>query len=204
MTLGILESIRNGWLNDIRDAIDDAVTAGKIQLYTGSRPATGASITTQTLLGTINFADPSAPNASGGILTFDADPDLEDSDAAANGTAVWARILDGDNTFVLDCDIGLSISQEGTLTSGSPTITGFSDTSKMSAGMLVSGTGIPAGATVVSVDSATQITISANATASGSNTLLVKDDADILLNDTLISQGGIIRITAGTLTAGNA
>jgi hypothetical protein len=54
----------------------------------------------------------------------------------------------------------------GNLTSGSPHITGiYPYTNGLVAGWGVSGTGILAGATIVSIDSATQITISANATA---------------------------------------
>ena len=55
---------------------------------------------------------------------------------------------------------------EGNLTSGSPQITGiYPYTSGLVVGWGVSGTGIPSGATIVSIDSATQITISANAAA---------------------------------------
>lgn len=61
----------------------------------------------------------------------------------------------------------LSITKTGNTTSGSAVISGMSDTTNLYAGLPVSGTGIPAGATIVSVDSASQITISANATANG-------------------------------------
>jgi hypothetical protein len=54
----------------------------------------------------------------------------------------------------------------GNLTSGSPVITNiYPYTSGLVVGWTVSGTGIPTGATILSIDSATQITISANATA---------------------------------------
>ncbi len=54
----------------------------------------------------------------------------------------------------------------GNLTSGSPVITNiYPYTSGLVVGWTVSGTGIPSGATILSIDSATQITISANATA---------------------------------------
>lgn len=59
----------------------------------------------------------------------------------------------------------------GNRTSGSPVITGLSvdATAELAAGILVSGTGIPAGTRVLSVDSATQITLTANA-SSGAGT----------------------------------
>jgi hypothetical protein len=56
----------------------------------------------------------------------------------------------------------------GNTTSGSPVLTGLSSTAGIQAGFPVTGTNIPAGAVVISVDSATQITISANATGTGS------------------------------------
>jgi len=56
----------------------------------------------------------------------------------------------------------------GTTTSASAVITVMSSTVGITAGMSVTGTGIPLGATVLSIVPATSITISANATASGS------------------------------------
>lgn len=60
-----------------------------------------------------------------------------------------------------------SVSITGTRTSGSAIITGITSTEFLFAGMTITGTGIPGGATIVSVDSSVQITISANATTSG-------------------------------------
>jgi hypothetical protein len=64
-----------------------------------------------------------------------------------------------------------NITRNGTTTSGSKVVTGLSGTSDLAVGMAVSGTGIPSGATISSIDSGTQITLSANATASGTNPL---------------------------------
>lgn len=58
----------------------------------------------------------------------------------------------------------------GTTTNSSAVVTPI-DTSDLEAGIGVSGTGIPGATTVLSIDSATQLTLSANATASGSPTL---------------------------------
>ncbi len=59
----------------------------------------------------------------------------------------------------------------GTTTSGSASVTGLSSTSGLAPGMIVSGTGIAAGSVILTVDTASSITLSANATASGSNSL---------------------------------
>lgn len=63
--------------------------------------------------------------------------------------------------------------QNGTTTSGSAVVTGLTDTSAIEVGDFVSGTGIAAATTVSSVDSGTQITLSANATASGTVEIVV-------------------------------
>lgn len=60
----------------------------------------------------------------------------------------------------------------GTTSSGSAIVTAIASTTGVIAGQLVLGIGIPASTTVLSVDSATQVTLSANATASNVGTTL--------------------------------
>jgi hypothetical protein len=60
-----------------------------------------------------------------------------------------------------------NVTSDVQLTAGSPVVTGIYSTDRLTPGWTITGNGIPAGATVVSVDSATQITISAAATISG-------------------------------------
>ena len=60
-----------------------------------------------------------------------------------------------------------NVTSDVQLTAGSPVVTGIYSTDRITAGWTIAGNGIPAGATVVSVDSATQVTISANATLTG-------------------------------------
>jgi hypothetical protein len=57
-------------------------------------------------------------------------------------------------------------SATGTLTSGSPTISGITSTTGINAGMIVNGTGIPSDAVVLS-KTATSVTLNQNATLSG-------------------------------------
>ncbi len=66
--------------------------------------------------------------------------------------------------------------QTGSLTSGSAVVTGLTDTSLLTVGMNVAGTGISSGTsflgiTIASIDSPTQITLSENATATSSPSL---------------------------------
>jgi hypothetical protein len=59
----------------------------------------------------------------------------------------------------------------GNTTNGSPVITGLPNTSTLITGLPVSGAGIPASATIASIDSPTQITLNMNATATAATTL---------------------------------
>jgi hypothetical protein len=66
----------------------------------------------------------------------------------------------------------VTVTATGNLTSGSNIITAIPSTTGFTVGKGVSGTGVPSGATLTSVDSTTQVHISANATASGTGVTL--------------------------------
>jgi len=104
MTVGINVTIRNARANLIRDAVDAGAGAGLFRVYDGSRPATGGAATT--LLAELTFTDPSAANASGGVLTFSAI--TADASANATGTATWGRMVDSTGAFVEDFSVGTS------------------------------------------------------------------------------------------------
>lgn len=109
MTMKFSPSLRNNRAQQIIDAIDTDSSPGTIKFYTGPQPATGAAITTKTLLGTLTFSKPCAL-AENGVISFDAI--TEDSEADASGTAVWARIADGAGAFVMDVSVGAKDSGE--------------------------------------------------------------------------------------------
>jgi len=96
----------------------------------------------------------------------------------------------------------------GTLSTGSPSVTGVSSFVGLAPGDTVSGTGIPSGTTILSVDSSTgTIVLSANATATGSETLAaanptVTRDPDLLLATTY--GRGQFAINLAPLIVGNA
>ena len=83
-----------------------------------------------------------------------------------DGTAV-------SRTTYADLWAASTIQQSGTRSSGSPTITGLSSTTNMKVGYYVGGAGIGIGTTILSVDSSSQITLSANAVSSGTATVVV-------------------------------
>ncbi len=76
--------------------------------------------------------------------------------------------------FALTWSVGAPTSiGTGTLTNGSPSVTGLSRTVGLVVGSAISGTGIPANTTIQSINGTTSITISNNATATGSESLSV-------------------------------
>lgn len=78
-----------------------------------------------------------------------------------------------------------SLTQTGTTTLDSTTITSMPNTTNISAGMTISGTGIPYGTTVLSVISSSSISITQKATASGTATFTFYTNPDsIYLNIT--------------------
>lgn len=104
MAIGLALTIRNNRLNIIRDAIDAGGAAGLLHFYTATRPATGAAITDQVLLGTVTFSYPSAPDAANAALTFSAF--TEDTSADNGGIAAWARAADSAGNFAADLSVG--------------------------------------------------------------------------------------------------
>lgn len=67
----------------------------------------------------------------------------------------------------------MTVQTSGTRISANPIITSISSTASMRAGYYVFGTGISAGTTILTVDSANQITLSAGAGSSGTDTIIV-------------------------------
>jgi len=76
--------------------VNTAASGGSLLLYTGPKPAPGGAGTT--VLGSFDLQTP-AGTVSAGVLTFTDPPDVA---VVANGTAVWARIVDSSDAWVGD------------------------------------------------------------------------------------------------------
>jgi hypothetical protein len=102
MALALNTALRTTRANAI---VTDAGSGALLKFYTATRPATGAAITSQTLLATVTFTG-SLGSVSSGVIT------LGDPAAVlpvANGTTTWARLLRSDGTtFVADFDVATS------------------------------------------------------------------------------------------------
>lgn len=125
-------------------------TAGQVYLSDGSGSGvwTGATGITTGMIS--DFATPVAP------------PGWLELDGSAVSTTTFAALFSA-----------MTVQQNGTRGSGLAFITGLSSTTHLRPGYFVFGTGIASGTTILTVDSATQITMSANASSSGTATVIV-------------------------------
>lgn len=101
MAVAYSTTLRNARLDAITTAIG---ASGKLRIYSGTRPATGGTVTT--LLAELTCNATFAPAASGGVLTLNSI--TQDSSADATGTATWARMVTSGGTFVADFNVGTS------------------------------------------------------------------------------------------------
>lgn len=101
-----------GYSIELRNAKLDANAtiignAGKLEIYAGTKPATGGA--EGTLLATFTLGSPFAPASSAGVQS----PTLPSATTgAATGTAGWARVTKADGTTaVMDLTVGTSGAQ---------------------------------------------------------------------------------------------
>jgi len=106
MSWGLSDALRNARITLVKTAIDAGSLAGLLRLYSGTKPAVGAAITTQVLQCTIAFADPCG-TVSGPTLTFDAAGSV-DGTRVDDKAITWARVVDSDGNFVADAVVSIS------------------------------------------------------------------------------------------------
>lgn len=95
-----------------------------------------------------------------------------------------------------------STNQTGTLTASSTAVTSLSDTSGLTVGMVVTGTGIPSGTTIASITSGTALVLSQNATVSGAESLTFSLASDaIYVDSTVVFEGNAFVFTGGVAGA---
>lgn len=122
MAVGVSDDVKLSVLLSIRALIDGGVSFGRIKIYNAPRPATGAAITSQTLLANIALLDPSFQDPIANSMTMNIPISTT---GLANGTAAWARITDSAGNFILDIDVGnLASSAELKISSTSITVGG--------------------------------------------------------------------------------
>ena len=100
MTTGYSVALRTAQLDPITTAVGNA---GKLQIYDGTRPATGGAATTK--LAEFTLGSPFAPGAAASVLS----PTLPGSTTGlAGSTATWFRVTTSGGTQVIDGSVSAS------------------------------------------------------------------------------------------------
>jgi hypothetical protein len=102
MTIGQTNDFKNAALEGRRDYLDLGSGVARILVYGDDepRPATGATAT-GTLLVTLELDKPSGLISAGELTLIEGD----DAIVAASGTALWARVINGNGDIAFDCDV---------------------------------------------------------------------------------------------------
>lgn len=105
MTIKLSTVVRQNRAQVLADAIDGGATPGKLRIYDGTRPAFGVPPVpgSQDLLAELTFSSPPEASVTNGVLVFNSI--AQDASADDSGTATWARIVNGDNTVIMDMDV---------------------------------------------------------------------------------------------------
>ena len=97
--------------------ITAAGASAKMKFYDGTRPASGAAITSQTLLGTL-VGGSVLGTATSGTLDFDESSFTQSNGSHVSGTPTWVRITTSADAFVADLSIGSDMTFTGTISTG--------------------------------------------------------------------------------------
>jgi len=159
--------------SDVQTSLQ-ALDAGKA-LTSHTHPSSAISDSTAAGRALLTAADATAQNVLLGTTLLGFRPGMIAETAEIVLPSGWYYCDGSAKNRVTDANLfnAISIQQSGVLVSGSAVVTGLSDTSSMSPGMPLSGTGIPASTVIQSVDSGTQITMSQTATSSGTTPVVV-------------------------------
>lgn len=186
--------------NALGDAWETAMgTAIKVQLRTGAQPATCATADSGTLLAEYTLASDWSAAAASGAKSLSSLP--LSTTAAAAGTVGHYRMKDS---------AGTTCHEQGTaypsvalttnaLTAANGNVLNFAATTGVVVGMTASGTGVPAGATVIAA-TGTTVTLSASSTAGVANSAAITFGGDITIDNALLVLGQTVQITGFTKT----
>lgn len=199
MALQLSTTVRNAQLDQWETTIG---TAPVLRIYTGSPPADCATAASGTQLLTTALPSDWMAGASGGSK---AKSGTWSGTAGGTGTAGYYRIWD---SAVSVCHEQGTVSMAvviatSALTAANGNVLTFAATTGVAVGMNVSGTGIPAGATVVAV-TGTTVTLSATSTAGVSSATSITFGGDLVLDNTSIASGQSVTISTFTRTIPNA
>lgn len=125
MTMGCSTALRTVWAQGM---ITEAGASAKFKFYNGTRPATGAAITSQTLGATLTMGT-TIGTAGSGVIDIDEAGMTQNSANHVSMTPTWIRLTKSNDTFVSDFSIGADATFSSTIatnvniTMGTSTIT---------------------------------------------------------------------------------
>lgn len=104
MTITISPDHNNARLLATRDFLDSGSSAAKLRIYGGTRPSAGASPGTP-MLAEITLDEPCGTIVSNALqLTSSGGPSI----VTNSGTPTWARFVNGNGDWAIDCNAGVT------------------------------------------------------------------------------------------------
>lgn len=104
MTTTISQAHNEARLAGTKTFLDTGAGTATVQVYTAPRPASGATPTGATLLVAIALTKPCGSVAAGVLTITSTDVPM----CVATGDAAWARILNANGDFAMDCDVSIT------------------------------------------------------------------------------------------------
>lgn len=179
-----------------------AGTAPLLRIFSGSIPANCAAADSGTLLATLTLPTDWMNAASGTTKTL-LGSWTGTASAGSGTTPTHFRIWNSGGTVCHlqgTCGINVPLTTNA-LTAANSNVLNFASTTGVAVGQNITGTGVPAGATVLAF-TGTTVTMSVASTAGVANTTAITFGSDMPVNGTITS-GQTITVSSFTLTAAN-
>lgn len=199
MTMQFSSTMRDDFLQQFEDTLG---TTPKLRLYSGSVPANVAATAGTQLLEITLPSD--WMTKTGGVATKSG---TWSGTVGTGGDASHYRLLTSGGTAHHQGSVSQAFSMAtNAITAANSNVLNFADTTGVTTGAAIYGTGVPTGATVLSKTSTT-VTMSAVSTAgvtSGATIYFGDVDGDLWLNNVTLAPSQVVTITAWTMTAPGA
>lgn len=199
MALQYSVTLRNNQLDQAEVTLS---TTPKLQLRTGAPPATCATADSGTLLSELTLPSDWMAAASAGSK---AKAGTWSGTGVAAGSIGHFRVKDsaGTTTHIQGTVTAVVTLVTNALTAANGNVLNFAATTGVVVGMNVSGTGVPAGATVVAV-TGTTVTLSNTSTAGVASSASITFGGDMTVDNVVVAISQVITVNTFTLNAGNA
>lgn len=203
MTISQSATLKNAKLDQEETTIG---TAPLLRVYNGTAPATAdTALSGNTLLATGALPSDWLANASAGVKSKSGVWTITGQAGAGAGTAgIFFRIYDSAGT---NCHwqgtFGVTVPlTTNALTAANGNVLNFAATTGVAVGQAISGTGVPAGATVLAF-TGTTVTMSVASTAGVANAAAITFGYDMTVDNNSIANTQVLTVNSFSITAGN-